>query len=165
MRSTPVLAPLGSRTLPSTAPPRGARLLQLDARFQELAFVEGAQVFKASDWRCVRIVPLHPLSGGGACLKTPPKQRHWLRGRPFMWRGEVYLGHWVAYAPAQERMAVSRLHMQSGRVSLVHRFSTVSAEIEAALTLSAADKAGCLLRGRSSTMPRPFRHVSSASSW
>ena len=36
----------------------------------------------------------------------------------------------MAYLPAQERMAISVLNMKEGRVELVHRFSTLSEEIE-----------------------------------
>ena len=50
--------------------------------------------------------------------------------RPFVWDGQIYLGHWVAYLPAQERMAISVLHLEQGKTELVHRFSSLSKEIE-----------------------------------
>ena len=50
--------------------------------------------------------------------------------RPFVWRNQVFLGHWMAYQPAQERMALSYLNLTAGKVELVHRFSTLSSEIE-----------------------------------
>jgi len=42
----------------------------------------------------------------------------------------VFLGHWIGYLPAQERMALSVLNLESGKTELVHRFSTLSKEIE-----------------------------------
>ena len=50
--------------------------------------------------------------------------------RPFVWKNQIYLGHWVAYLPAQERMAISVLNLEKGRTELVHRFSSLSKEIE-----------------------------------
>ena len=50
--------------------------------------------------------------------------------RPFVWRNQIFLGHWMAYLPAQERMAISYLNITAGRVELVHRFTTLSSEIE-----------------------------------
>ena len=50
--------------------------------------------------------------------------------RPFVWDNQIYLGHWVAYLPAQERMAISVLNLEQGRTELVHRFSSLSKEKE-----------------------------------
>ena len=50
--------------------------------------------------------------------------------RPFVWKDQIYLGHWVAYLPAQERIAISVLNLEKGRTELVHRFSSLSKEIE-----------------------------------
>lgn len=52
--------------------------------------------------------------------------------RPFVWKGEVYLGHWIGFLPAQERMALAKLDLDSGVVKYVHRFSHLPEEIEAA---------------------------------
>lgn len=49
-----------------------------------------------------------------------------------MWRDEVYLGHWIGFLPAQERMAIARLDLDAGIVRYVHRFSHLSDEIESA---------------------------------
>lgn len=49
-----------------------------------------------------------------------------------MWRNEVYLGHWIGFLPAQERMALARLDLDAGIVRYVHRFSHLSDEIESA---------------------------------
>lgn len=54
------------------------------------------------------------------------------RARPFIWQGEVYLGHWIGFLPAQERMALAKLDMESGIVKYVHRFSHLPEKIEAA---------------------------------
>ena len=53
-------------------------------------------------------------------------------GRPFIWQGEVYLGHWIGFLPAQERMALAKLDMDAGRVNYVYRFSHLPEEVEAA---------------------------------
>lgn len=50
--------------------------------------------------------------------------------RPFIWKNQIYLGHWVGYLPAQERMAISVLNLEKGKTELVHRFSSLSKEIE-----------------------------------
>ena len=50
--------------------------------------------------------------------------------RPFVWRDEIFLGHWMAYLPGQERMALSVLNLREGKVELVHRFSALSEELE-----------------------------------
>ena len=51
-----------------------------------------------------------------------------LPDRPFVWRNEVYLGHWIGFLPAQERMAIARLDLDAGVVQYVHRFSYLSDE-------------------------------------
>lgn len=50
--------------------------------------------------------------------------------RPFVWKDQIFLGHWVGYLPAHERMAISVLNLEKGRTELVHRFSSLSREIE-----------------------------------
>ena len=52
--------------------------------------------------------------------------------RPFIWRGEVWLGHWIGFLPAQERMALARLDMDAGVVKFEYRFSRLPEEVEAA---------------------------------
>ena len=52
--------------------------------------------------------------------------------RPFIWRGEVWLGHWIGFLPAQERMALARLDMAAGVVKFEYRFSHLPEEVEAA---------------------------------
>ena len=52
--------------------------------------------------------------------------------RPFIWRGEVWLGHWIGFLPAQERMALARLDMDAGVVNYEYRFSHLPEEVEAA---------------------------------
>lgn len=45
----------------------------------------------------------------------------------------MYLGHWIAYMPGEERMAISRLDREEGVVKLVHRFTSLSDEVEASV--------------------------------
>ena len=52
--------------------------------------------------------------------------------RPFIWKNEVYLGHWIGFLPAQERMAVARLDMEAGVVRYMYRFSHLPDDIERA---------------------------------
>ena len=52
--------------------------------------------------------------------------------RPFIWQGQVYLGHWIGFLPAQERMSLAKLDMEAGIVRFVHRFSHLPEEVEAA---------------------------------
>ena len=47
-----------------------------------------------------------------------------------MWNEQIFLGHWMAYLPGQERMAISLLNLREGKVELVHRFSALSKELE-----------------------------------
>lgn len=44
----------------------------------------------------------------------------------------MYLGHWIGFLPAQERMALARLDTDAGVVEYVYRFSQLSDEIESA---------------------------------
>ena len=44
----------------------------------------------------------------------------------------MYLGHWIGFLPAQERMALAKLDMDAGLVKYVYRFSHLPEEIEAA---------------------------------
>lgn len=50
-----------------------------------------------------------------------------------MWEDDLYLGHWIAYMPGEERMAISRLDLQTGTVKLLHRFTNLSRDIEESL--------------------------------
>ena len=85
-----------------------------------------------------RVASSHCGACGGPCGTSSRASgaHHCLNGtafllcRPFVWRNQVFLGHWMAYLPAQERMAISYLNLTAGRVELVHRFSTLSSEIE-----------------------------------
>ena len=61
--------------------------------------------------------------------------------RPFAWKGEVYLGHWIGFRPAQERMALAVLDEEAGLVRFVHRFSHLPAEVEGAQYPSGATPA------------------------
>ena len=73
------------------------------------------------------------LASSSARPKIPPLSEVLVcHGRPFIWQGEVYLGHWIGFLPAQERMALAKLDMEAGVVKYVHRFSHLSEEIEAA---------------------------------
>ncbi|BDA41016.1 hypothetical protein COCOBI_01-6710 [Coccomyxa sp. Obi] len=103
MRSHPLLVKMGNGTLPSTGAPAEVRMFDLDEGYRHLAKIEGAQVYKAADWR------------------------------PFLWRNELYVGHWIAYMPGQERMAISKVDLQNGVMRLVHRFSTLSSCTENSL--------------------------------
>ena len=44
----------------------------------------------------------------------------------------MYLGHWIGFRPAQERMAIAVLDEDAHLVRFVHRFSHLSAAVEAA---------------------------------
>lgn len=50
-----------------------------------------------------------------------------------MWKDELYFGHWIAYMPGEERMAISKVDLHSGSVKPLHRFTTLSSCIEASL--------------------------------
>ena len=52
--------------------------------------------------------------------------------RPFVWKGEVHLGHWISFRPAQERMAIASLDGDAHLVRFVHHFNPPRAAIEAA---------------------------------
>lgn len=80
-----------------------------------------------------------------------------------MWKGEVYLGHWIGYMPGEERMAISKLDQRRGSVELLHRFTTLSSCTEAALTPDEAmdQPAGIrmfdMLKGGPSAQKEQFR--------
>ena len=44
----------------------------------------------------------------------------------------MWLGHWIGFLPAQERMALARLDMDAGVVRFEYRFSRLPEEVEAA---------------------------------
>ena len=44
----------------------------------------------------------------------------------------MYLGHWIGFLPAQERMALAKLDLDAGVVKYVYRFSHLPEEVEAA---------------------------------
>lgn len=50
-----------------------------------------------------------------------------------MWKGALYFGHWIAYMPGEERMAISKVDLHSASVEPLHRFTTLSSSIEASL--------------------------------
>ncbi len=45
----------------------------------------------------------------------------------------MYVGHWIAYMPGEERMAISKVDLENGVMRLLHRFSTLSKCIENAV--------------------------------
>ncbi len=52
--------------------------------------------------------------------------------RPFAWRGDLYLAHWIYFAPGEERYAISALDEAAGVVRLVHVLSPLSPAVAAA---------------------------------
>lgn len=62
MRSHPLVLDMGNGTLPSTEASPAVRMLDLDASYQQLANAEGAQVYKAADWRYVPLLYHHHKS-------------------------------------------------------------------------------------------------------
>lgn len=52
--------------------------------------------------------------------------------RPFAWRGQLWLAHWIIFAPGEERMAISAVDEATGLVRLVHVLSPLPARVEAA---------------------------------
>ena len=44
----------------------------------------------------------------------------------------MWLGHWIGFLPAQERMALARLDTDAGVVKFEYRFSHLPEEVEAA---------------------------------
>ncbi len=93
MRSRPLLLRLGTGAAPDfSLAAASVTVLELDAGFDALRQRHGAAVYKAADWR------------------------------PFAWRGEVYLGHWTAFMPIEERMSISRLDLDAGVVRFMYRF-------------------------------------------
>ena len=58
-----------------------------------------------------------------------------LSRRPFAWKGEVYLGHWTAFMPIEERMSISLLDVDKGVVRFLYRFH----QLRRAPALPAAD--------------------------
>jgi hypothetical protein len=61
--------------------------------------------------------------------------------RPFIWKGEVYLGHWIGFLPAQERMSISRMDLENNTVHFLHRFSSLSPAVEEAPRSFVVEKA------------------------
>ena len=72
------------------------------------------------------------------CLKRAAAATHlferlcWARRRPFAWRGQLWLAHWIIFAPGEERMAISAVDEATGLVRLVHVLSPLPARVEAA---------------------------------
>ncbi|KAK9818993.1 hypothetical protein WJX81_003370 [Elliptochloris bilobata] len=100
MRSHPLLLRLGTGAAPDySMAATSATMLELDAGFDVLRERHGQAVYKAADWR------------------------------PFAWRGEVYLGHWTAFMPIEERMSISLLDVEQGVVRFLYRFHQLSEEI------------------------------------
>ncbi len=54
------------------------------------------------------------------------------RGRPFAWRGDIYLAHWIYFARGEERMAISTIDETAGLVRLAHVLSPLPPAVEAA---------------------------------
>ncbi|KAK9830983.1 hypothetical protein WJX81_005385 [Elliptochloris bilobata] len=104
MRSHPLLLKLGKGEAPELRQSNyeDPLMLELDSGFREVQLQDGAELYKAADWR------------------------------PFVWKGAVYLGHWIGFRPAQERMAIAVLDEDARLVRFVHRFSHLPAAIEAA---------------------------------
>ncbi len=50
-------------------------------------------------------------------------------GRPFAWKGTLYLAHWVAFAFPTERMAISSIDEAGGAVRLEHILSPLPAAV------------------------------------
>ncbi len=141
MRSHPLLLKLGKGEAPEMRQSNyeDPLMLELDDGFRDVQRHFGAELYKAADWRCA------PRAGAGArplrTLRAPAHgalQRRQLPNggrrarRPFIWKGDVYLGHWIGFRPAQERMALAVLDEEAGLVRYVHRFSHLSGAIEAA---------------------------------
>lgn len=53
-------------------------------------------------------------------------------GRPFAWRGNIYLAHWIYFARGEERMAISAIDEAAGLVRLAHVLSPLARAVEAA---------------------------------
>lgn len=105
------------------------------------------------------------------CITVPTIS--WRVCRPFVWRNEVYLGHWIAYMPGEERMAISRLDREEGAVKLVHRFTSLSDEVEAAVLPDLTPGQGSLRKagvlrltsGKLSEQGSKFRYCYMAHMW
>ena len=68
-----------------------------------------------------------------------------------MWKGDIYLGHWIGFLPAQERMSISRMDLAANTVHFVHRFSNLTTIVEEAPRSYVVEKARGVL---SSEKPR-----------
>ena len=53
-------------------------------------------------------------------------------GRPFAWRGDIYLAHWIYFARGEERMAISAIDEAAGLVRLAHVLSPLPPVVKAA---------------------------------
>ena len=49
--------------------------------------------------------------------------------RPFSWKGQIYLSHWLALPPGQERAALARLDLEHGSLEHVYRFEVLQEEL------------------------------------
>lgn len=52
-----------------------------------------------------------------------------LARRPFAWKGEIWLSHWLALPPEQERAALARLDLEHGSLEHVYRFELLQEEL------------------------------------
>ncbi|KAK9841053.1 hypothetical protein WJX81_008184 [Elliptochloris bilobata] len=77
-------------------------MLEYDGSYLEAALEAGGEWFKAGDWR------------------------------PFAWKGQVWLAHWIIFAPGEERMAISSLDETTGDVHLAHVLSPIPGPVEVA---------------------------------
>eukprot|EP00884_Botryococcus_braunii_P008167 jgi/Botrbrau1/17351/Bobra.0015s0095.1 len=126
MRSHPLLVRLGNGTMPDFALAEeedNVVMMKLDQGFKDEMLRHRADVFKAADWR------------------------------PFMWKGEVHLGHWIGFLPAQERMSISRADLATNTVHFIHRFTNLSSLIEESPRGFVVEKARGALISRSMMEP------------
>ncbi len=70
---------------------------------------------------------------GAAALLLPGKVMTFLCPacvrRPFPWKGQIFLSHWLALPPGQERAALARLDLERGALEHVYRFEVLQEEL------------------------------------
>ena len=148
MRSHPLLLKLGKGEAPEMRQSNyeDPVMLELDSGFRDVQHQFGAELYKAADWRCAP-GPARQSDAVRSAGGREAARLRWalLRGarprRPFAWKGEVYLGHWIGFRPAQERMALAVLDEEAGLVRFVRRFSHLPADVEGAQYPSGATPA------------------------
>ena len=131
------------------------QMLELDDGFSRVQKEFGADLYKAADWRWdtihLLLGPFHRHCSPHQFVLSSDEVFSEINAfcrRPFIWKNEVYLGHWIGFLPAQERMAIARLDMDAGIVRYEYRFSQLSDEIESAQhpDLASDKQAGASLR-------------------